>query len=151
MLNWNVELKLWIEILNWNVQLKYSIEMFNWNVQLKCSIEMFNWNVQLKCLIFSNIDSFWNHVCFDRIYWSFWSCSNLVDAKLKKNLNYIWKSNYSADLTSITFWAANLIPTLAFVSAQGSLWPRVASLERAFNRHDHAWAHKMKRHRQAAP
>ena len=36
-------------------------------------------------------------------------------------------------------WAANLIPTLAFVSAQGSLWPGVVSLERASNRHDQAW------------
>ena len=61
MLNSNVEFKCWTQILNWNIDLKY------W-------IEILNWNIELKFLIISNIDSFWNHVCFDRIYWSFWSC-----------------------------------------------------------------------------
>ena len=35
---------------------------------------MLNSNVEIEMFYFCDIDSFWNHVCFDRIYWSFWTC-----------------------------------------------------------------------------
>ena len=52
-------------MLNSNVWFKCWIQILDLNVELKCLIQMLDLNVKLKC---------WNHVCFDRIYWSFWSC-----------------------------------------------------------------------------
>ena len=55
-------------MLNSNVWFKCWIQILDLNVELKCLIQMLDLNVKLKC---------WNHVCFDRIYWSFWSCFGL--------------------------------------------------------------------------
>ena len=52
-------------MLNLNVWFKCWIQVLDLNVEFKCLIQMLDLNVKLKC---------WNHVCFDRIYWSFWSC-----------------------------------------------------------------------------
>ena len=52
-------------MLNSNVWFKCWIQILDLNIEFKCLIQMLDLNVKLKC---------WNHVCFDRIYWSFWSC-----------------------------------------------------------------------------
>ena len=69
---------------NWNqLLIGWLTSASHWPTDVSCWLS--NWNqllivhVQLKSSIFSSIDIYRNHVCFDRIYWSFWSCFSKRD------------------------------------------------------------------------